>query len=630
MLEAVRKNKRISQVILAIIIVPFAFFGMDAYFSESPGGGEVASVGGSKITVVDFDRALREQQDRLREATGGQFDRALFESEAFRRSVLDGLINQRLLSMHAIDNRMVVTSEQLQETILSLPAFQEDGRFSLERYERALRAQGMSPAMFEASLAQDMRVQQIAQAVGETAFTGSAPVRRFIQAQLEEREIRDIPIPVERFIAEVRLEDGAALAFYEANPTRFERAPRLRAEYLVLDEAAVRAGLSIPDEQIEQFYAANQDQFGMPEERGARHILIQVGADATVAEVDQARERAEAIVAKLRADPTEFEALARTESQDPGSAAVGGDLGFFGRGMMVAPFEDAVFGQQIGEISDPVRTDFGFHIIEVTAINPDTIRPLAEVREEIVAELARQEVARQFGLLAEQFANTVYEQPDSLEPAADLMGLEIRTTDWIDRDSGSVGGFGDERLLNALFSADAREGRENIEAIEVERGTLVSARVVEYEDAQRLGFEEVSEIIEEQLRAREAGRLAREYGEALLARLNAGETPDEEWSTIRRVQRANPTLPGVAMQAVFGTAADALPAHVGVATPDGGYALYKVESVNRPELADDDPRLASTVGQYELLMAQKDFNAYLASLRDRYPVEIRAAALRSE
>lgn len=630
MFEAVRKNKRISQVILAIIIVPFAFFGMDAYFSEAPGGGEVATVGGSKITVVDFDRALREQQDRLREATGGQFDRALFESEAFRRSVLDGLINQRLLSMHAIDNRMVVTSQQLQETILSLPAFQEDGRFSLERYERALRAQGMSPAMFEASLAQDMRVQQIAQAVGETAFSGTAPVRRFVQAQLEEREIRDIPIPVERFIAETRLEEGAALAFYEANPARFERAPRLRAEYLVLDETAVRAGLSIPDEQIEQYYAANQDQFGMPEERRARHILIQVGADATVAEVDEARERAEAIVAKLRADPAGFEALARTESQDPGSAAVGGDLGFFGRGMMVSPFEDAVFAQQIGEISDPVRTDFGFHVIEVTAINPDTIRPLAEVREDIVAELARQEVARQYGLLAEQFANTVYEQPDSLQPAAELMGLEIRTTDWIDRDSGSVGGFRDERLLNALFSADAREGRENIEAIEVERGTLVSARVVEYEEAQRLEFDEVRESIEEQLRAQEAGRLAREYGEALLARLNAGETPDEEWSTIRRVQRANPTLPGVAMQAVFATAADALPAHVGVATPDGGYALYKVESVNRPELADDDPRLASTVDQYERLMAQKDFNAYLASLRDRYPVEIRAAALRSE
>lgn len=630
MFEAVRKNKRISQVILAIIIVPFAFFGMDAYFSEAPGGGEVATVGGSKITVVDFDRALREQQDRLREATGGQFDRALFESEAFRRSVLDGLINQRLLSMHAIDNRMVVTSQQLQETILSLPAFQEDGRFSLERYERALRAQGMSPAMFEASLAQDMRVQQIAQAVGETAFSGSAPVRRFVQAQLEEREIRDIPIPVERFIAEARLEEGAARAFYEANPARFERAPRLRAEYLVLDEAAVRAGLSIPDEQIEQYYAANQDQFGMPEERRARHILIQVGADATAAEVDQARERAAAIVAKLRTDPAEFEALARSESQDPGSAAVGGDLGFFGRGMMVAPFEEAVFGQQIGELSDPVRTDFGFHIIEVTAINADTIRPLAEVREDIVAELARQEVARQYGLLAEQFANTVYEQPDTLQPAADMMGLEIRTTDWIDRDSGSVGGFRDERLLNALFSAEAREARENIEAIEVERGTLVSARVVEYEGAQRLDFEEVRESIEEQLRAQEAGRLAREYGAALLVRLNAGETPDEEWSTIRRVQRGNPTLPDVAMQAVFATASDALPAHVGVAMPDGGYALYKVESINRPELADDDPRLASTVDQYERLMAQRDFNAYLASLRDRYPVEIRATALRSE
>lgn len=630
MFEAVRKNKRISQVILAIIIVPFAFFGMDAYFSEAPGGSEVATVGGSKITVVEFDRALREQQDRLRELAGGQFDRALFESEAFRRSVLNGLINQRLLLMHAADNRMVITSQQLQEMIASLPAFQEDGRFSLERYERALRAQGMSPAMFEASLAQDLRAQLIAQAVGETAFTGAVPVRRFVEAQLEEREIRDLAIPAERFLDEVTVAEDALRAFYDANPALFERAPRLRAEYLVFDEAAVRARLTIPEEQIQQFYAANQDQFGLPEERRARHILIQVAPDAGDDVVAEAQRRAEDLLAQLREDPTRFEGLARESSEDPGSAGVGGDLGFLGRGMMVEPFEAAVFGQQVGELSDLIRTDFGFHIIEVTAINPDTIRALDEVRDDIVTELGRQQIAREFGLLAEQFANTVYEQPDSLEPAAEMLGLEIATTDWIDRETGVIAGFRDERLLNALFSPDARETGENVEAVEVQRGTLISARVLEYQEAQRLPFEEVRAAIETRLKTEQAGVLARDYGEALLARINAGESPEEEWSTIRRIQRANPTLPGAAMGAVFAVSGSALPAHVGVALPDGSYALYRVESVNRPELEETDPRLVASIGQYERLMAEKDFNAYLGSLRNRYEVEIRASALRSE
>lgn len=630
MFEAVRKNKRISQVILAIIIVPFAFFGMDSYFSDAPGGGEVASVGGSKISVVEFDQALREQQDRLRDAMGDQFDRRLFESEAFRRSVLNSLINQRVLLMHATDSRMVVSQQHMQEAIASLPAFQEDGRFSLERYERVLRAQGMSPGMFEASLARDLRVQQIAQAVGDSAFTGSVPVRRFLEAQLEEREIRDLSIPAGRFIEDVALEEGAVRAYYDANAARFERPPRLRAEYLVFDRDGLLANLNITDEQVRQFYEANQDNFGMAEERRARHILIVTNPDATAEELDQARDKAQSILDALRENPSEFESLAKTESQDPGSAAVGGDLGFFGRGMMVGPFEDAAFSLDIGEISDLVRTDFGFHIIEVTGINPDTVRPLEEVRDEIVQELGNQEAVRQFGLLAEQFANTVYEQPDSLEPAADLLGLEVRTTEWIDRTTGSVGGFNDERLMNALFSVEARESGENIEAIEVERSTLVSARVIEYEDAQRLDFEEVRESIESQLRGEGASRLAREYGEALLAKLSAGEPFEYEWSTIRRVQRSSPTLPPTAMQAVFGAPSAQLPAHAGVELPDGGYALYRIEKVNRAQLDDDDSRLQAMVGQYERLMAEKDFNAYLGSLRARYPVEIGAAALRTE
>ena len=631
MFEAVRQNKRISQVILAIIIVPFAFFGMDAYFSGSPGGSEVAAVGDSKISVMEFDRALREQQDRLREATGGQFDRALFESEAFRRTVLNGLINQRVLLLHAEDNRMVVTTEQMQAFIASLPAFQgEDGRFSLERYEMLLRAQNMSPQMFEASLRQDLRVQQIVEAVGESAFAGTLPVRRFLEAQLEAREIRDLAIPAERFLGEVVVDAEAVRAFYEGNLERFERAPRLRAQYVVFDDNALLSRLQIGEAQVTAFYEANVDRFGLPEERRARHILIQVDGDAAEADVTAARERAEGVLDALREAPESFAELAAAESEDPGSASSGGDLGFFARGAMVAEFEDAVFGREVGDLGELVRSDFGFHIIEVTEIRPDSIQPLEAVREEIVAELGRQEASRQFAVLAEQFANTVYEQPDSLEPAAELLGLEIRETDWIERGNAVVGGFSNERLTSELFSAEARENGENIEAIEVERGTLLAARVLEYQEAQRLPFEEVSEQIERQLRVERASEIAREHGEALLVKLAAGEEPEIEWSTIRRIQRATPTLPQRAMQAVFAAPSAELPAHVGVPVADGGFALYRIESVDRAALDDDDPRLRAVADEYRTRVADKEFDAFLASLRDQYKVEIRATALRSD
>jgi peptidyl-prolyl cis-trans isomerase D len=629
MFELIRKNKRISQVILAIIILPFMFFGMDAYFGGAPGGGEVASVGGSKITAAEFDQALREQQDRLREAMGGQFDRELFESEAFRRSVLESLINQRVLALHALDSRIVVTQPEMQQVIASLPAFQEDGRFSLERYERLVRAQGMSPSMFEARLAQDLRVQQIATAVADSAFSGTVPARLFLLAQLEEREIREATLPVERFIDQVALDANAAQAFYDANPALFERAPRLRAEYVVFDEAALRRTLSFSEDQIRAYYEGNQDQFGQQEERRARHILIQVSAAAPDAEVAQARERASDILSALRSDPERFEELARTESQDPGSAARGGDLGFFGPGAMVESFEEAAFSLEVGEISDLVRSDFGFHIIEVTAITPATIRPLEEVRGEIVAQLGTQEATRQFAMLAEQFSNTVYEQPDSLQPVAEELGLDIRATDWITRDSGSVGRFRDQRLINALFAEEVRVGGENTPAIEVERGSLVSARVIEFEAAQRLPYDEVREGIEEQLRAEAAARMAREEGEAVLAGLARGEdTAELEWSTTRTLQRGAPTMPQAAMQAVFSASVAQLPTHVGAPMPDGSYALFRIDAINHPELADDDPRLQAMAQQYERLMGEKDFNAYIGALRDRYKVEIRAAALR--
>lgn len=627
MFEAVRNNKRIAQIILGILIIPFAFFGMDAYFSDSATGNDVAKVGGTSITAYDFDQALREQQDRLRANAGGQVDRALLESAELRRVVLDNLVNQRVLALYAADNRLVVTPEQLQATIAGVPAFQEDGRFSLQRYENLVRAQGMTLATFEARLAQDVRVQQIVAAVGDGGFVPDVSARRFLDAQLEERRLRELRFAADRLGAEAAVSEAEITAYYEANPGRFERPARLQAEYLVFDRAAVGARIEIADEAVRAFYDGNPQRFGVPEERQARHILLSLDSNAEQAEVDRVMAEAKAIVDTLRQDPARFAELAREKSQDPGSASRGGDLGFFGRGMMVGAFEDAVFALEKGRIGDPVRSEFGVHIIEVTDIKPSSVKPFEQVREEIVAELRAQEAGRRFAELAEQFANIVYEQPDSLAPAAEAVGLTLRTSDWISRDAGPEP-FNNERLRNAVFGDEAVQKGRNTEAIEIGNGALVAARVKSYEAARRLPLDEVRSRIVDELRREQGRKAALAQGEQMLAALAKGEQPAAaQWGEERVLQRSAPGLPAAAMQAVFSAPAEPLPAHVGVQLPEGDYVIYRIESVKRPEIAADDPRIAAVAAQYAQLLAGRDFGAFISDLRQRYKVEIKPSAL---
>jgi peptidyl-prolyl cis-trans isomerase D len=629
MFEAVRNNKRVAQVILAILIVPFAFFGMDAYFSDSSSANEAARVGSTSIGAYEFGEAVREQQDRLRNSAGGQADRALLESPELRRAVLENLINQRVLALYAAENRLVVTPQQLQDTIAGVPSFQEDGRFSLQRYETLVRAQGMTPAIFEARLAQDVRVQQIVAAVGDAGIVPKPSARRFLDAQLEERSFRELRFSAQRLAAGVPVSDEQITAYYEANPARFERPARLQAEYLVFDRAAVEKRIEVGDDAVRAFYDANPQRFGLAEERQARHILLALPAGAPQAEVDKVMAEAREIADRLRADPSRFAELAKEKSQDPGSASRGGDLGFFARGAMVGAFEDAVFTLDKGRIGEPVRSEFGVHIVEVTDLKPSSIKPFEAVREEVVAELRAQEAGRRFAELAEQFSNTVYEQPDSLEPAAQAVGLEVRRSDWISRDAAPAP-FNDERVLNVLFGDEAVNKGRNTEAVEIGNGTLVSARVKTFEAARRLPLEEVRARIVELLKLEQGRAKAAGEGEAMLAALRKGEQGAAQWGEVRKLQRGAPGLSAAAMRAVFTAPAEPLPAYVGVQDTDGDFVVYRIEGIERAQIGDDDPRVAAVAAQYNQLLGGRDFAGFLGELRQRYEVEINPTVLQTE
>jgi len=631
MFDAVRNNKRIVQIFLALITLPFVFWGVDSYFRSSGGMAEVASVGGSKITRQEFSQAMRDQQERLRTQLGADFNPAMMETPEARQAMLDSLITQRLLMLHATKAGLTASDAQLVEVIGSIPALQEDGKFSRRRYEQALRAQGLTQAGFEAKLRQDLTLQQMVQAISDTAVMSKGAASQAVAIQLEERQVSEAVIRSEQFAEQVKLAPGAAKEYYEKNRKQFEIPQQIRAEYIVLSREALADQTTVSPDEIKAYYEKNARNFATSEERRASHILIQSAADAPEAEQKAARAKIDSLLQQVKRKPADFARLAKENSQDPGSGPKGGDLGFFPRGAMVKPFEEAAFSLKENQISEVVRSDFGFHIIRLTGIKPAKVRTLEEARDSIASELKLQSAGKKFAEAAEAFSNMVYEQADSLKPAAEKFKLTIRESGFFDQSNPAAAGrlAGNEKLFAALFSDDALKNRRNTDAVEVAPNTLVAARVAEVRPAELRSFETVKGEIEKKLVTEETARLAQKDGEAKLGRLLKGETPALVWSQPQTVVRQ--PMRGLSpeiQRAIFKAPAGKLPTHIGLALPNGTYALYRITQVTSGAAkAEDDPRVKMQRAQLAQLAGAEDFNAYLAALRERYGVKVNQAAL---
>lgn len=630
--DAVRNNKRVVQVFLALITLPFAFWGIDSYVRDTGAGTDLASVGDSKITMQQFDQAWRVQQDRLRQAMGETFDAAALNTPKARLSVLNALVDQRLLLLEAAKGRLVAGDNALREVISKIPALQDDGQFSMARYQAALAAQGMSQPQFEAQLRQDLTLQQLVAAIGDTGIVGSAMTDEMLRIQSEERQVSELRFSPEQFAAQVKIDTAAVEKYYQENPKRFEIAEQAKADYVVLSLQALMDKLTVSDAEVSAWYESHKDRYQRAEERRASHILILVDANQ---DEEKAKAKADGIRRELQEAPGKFAELAKQYSQDPGSAEKGGDLGFFGRGMMVKPFEESVFKLQEGEISGVVRSEFGFHIIKLTATKAGAQRPLAEVRPELEDELKRQTASRQFAEAAEAFSNMVYEQPDSLQPVVEKFDLKMQHSGWLPRDPNpqalaTLGQLGNQKVLTALFSADSLKNKRNTEAIEVAPNVLLSARVAAYQAASSRPFAEVKAGIEAALKEQQAAALARQAGEARLAALQAGTESKADWGPVKSVSRLDgQQLPAAALQAIFRANVNNLPAYVGAEVAGGTYALYKIIKVGQPATVDKQRRDALQ-REYSTILGQEDFAAYLAGLRSRYKIDINKAALDSK
>jgi peptidyl-prolyl cis-trans isomerase D len=615
MFDLVQKYKRLIQVFLGLIALTFATWGIESYTRFRGATDGVATVDGQDISRREFDEEMRRQQDQLRQMFGGQFNAEVFDTPEARRTLLDGLVDQRVVSSAAIRGGLTATDETMREVIASIPVFQADGQFSRSAYENVLRAQNppMTPAQYEGRLRHDLALQQLRLAVAGAAIPSRTVADRLAAIEAQKREVSEARISPQTFLPQVKIDEAKLKEYYEANPAEFRRPERVRAEYVVLSAEQLARQEQVSEAELRKAYQERLAQMTEAEQRRASHILVKT------------REEADKISAELQKNPARFADLAKKQSQDPGSAEKGGDLGWFGRGMMVKPFEDAVFGMKQGETSGAVQSDFGFHVIRVTGVKAAKARSFEDARAELEAGLKKAGAAKRFNEAADNFTNMVYEQADSLKPVAERFKLPVQTTGWIVKSAAQeLGALDNPKLIAALFSPDAVQNKRNTDAIEVAPATLVAARVLEYQPAAQRSLDEVKQDLGETLRRREASTLAQKDGMAKLERLRKGDGAGLTWGAPRTVSRrdAKGLQPDLARQAV---AADVskLPAYVGVPSQDGGYVLLRISKVIEAEAAekaaDAGQRAAATLGTAQ-------YQAYVASLRGQASIELRSVS----
>lgn len=624
MLDQIRTfaQYKIVKFLFAIfLIIPFGLFGIDYYFRTPLGGDTVATVGDLRVSQQDFDTALRQQQETLAAQFGRNFDQSIMENPELRRSVLDRVINERLVSQGARRAGVSIDDKALADRIANEPAFQEDGKFSRERYEAIARAQGYSVVGLDELLRDEMRLSRYRDAIVRTAIVPRATLEGFIRLSEQSREVSMVAIGPEAFLAAVKPTEEQLKAYYDARAKEFAVPEQVRVEYVELSLDALAAKTPADPEEVKKFYEANKSRFVQREERRASHILLTVKPDATEAEKKAVEEKAKALADEVRRKPASFAEVAKKQSQDPGSAVQGGDLGFFARGAMVKPFEEAAFGAKKDEIVGPVKSDFGWHVIRVTDIRPEKGKSLAEATPEIEAELKKGIAARRYTEVAEGLTNIVYEQSTSLKPASDAFGLAVQQSGWIPRGGAAPGVLNNPKLLAEIFSDNAIKAKRNTAAIEVAPSVMVAARVVEHKAADQRPFDTVRAAIEQRFKREEAVKLAVADGEAKLKAVIEGKDAGLKWPAPLAVSRQKPGgLPPQVLDKVFRADAKQLPAVVGVATPIG-YSLVKVTKVIEVDKIDDDKRKA-LAEQLKQTLALAELESTLATLRGRVGVQV--------
>ena len=620
MLEKFRSyaQTKAAKIILALILVPFALFGIDSYLNQAGNNLSIAKVNGYKIALPEYNRAIENVRNRIM-SEGKKVDPAMFDSFEFKESVIDGLITKQLLNNDIKKSRFRITDQQLSQYIIGMPEFQKDGKFSQEIYDKVLQNNQLTPKKFEESIRNDLLIQQVRDGLQKLTFIPPNNLAETLKATSQQREISIAEFKTKEYMTKANIAEKDMQAFYDQNKSKFLAPEQVKAEFVVFSLANILPTINVTEDEIKSFYQANADKYQNQQQREASHILIAASKNAPPVEKAKAKAKAEDVLNQIRKNPKQFEELATKYSQDPESAKKGGDLGSFGRGMMVKPFDDAVFSMKVNEISNIVESDFGYHIIKLTKIigeggGFDAMRP------QIKAELIYQKGQEKFAALAEEFSNKVYEQSSSLDAVSKRFNLPIQKTDWISRNDSDKF-FKNEALMSALYSKESIKDHRNTEAIEVTPNNLISARVVDYKAQSTKPFADVRKNIEDYLKFESAKKMVASEGESALKSLTDASRKIE-WQPAILVDRKNTKgLSDAVVNHAYKMPTDKLPSYSGFIDGNNGYVIVKVNKVSFPNDSNEENKQAFASDYSEALSAEY-LSAYLKGLKAKASVSV--------
>ena len=639
MLHYVRERAQgwLAWAIVIMIIIPFALWGVHQYLGDS-GDDSVATVNGVKISQRTLQRTYLQQRQRLQQMFGDSFRPDMFPEKQMKQQVLQGLIDRQLLLGAAVESNMTIGNAQLAASIRSISAFHDaSGKFSQASYERLLRNQGMSVGGFEADFRRDLLTQQLEGGISGSDFVTDFEWQIYRRLAEQTRNVGYMILPLKKYADAVQVSDGEIKKYYDAHPDAFRTPEEVRLAYLDLSVDKMAANEQVSEKDIQKYYESNLDSFRVPEQRKVRHILISVPQKADAKTDTQAKQKAEKVLAELKQGAS-FAKLAEKYSDDPGSAKKGGELGFIDRGMMVKPFDEAVFSLKKGQISGLVKTRFGYHIIQVEDIRGGDVKPLDKVRAQVVKAIQHDRAEPKYENAIEQLSNLTFQNPDTLDIAAKQLGLSVEHTDYFSREHGT-GIASNPKVLKAAFSDDVLHQGYNSEAIDLGNGRTVVVRVDGHRDASIQPLAQVKEKVIELLKQEKAQSLASEAAQKIVERLQSGEAPDRvakdagvNWQVDKALSRHSSTLDPAVVNEAFTLAhpvAADKPTLAHVATANGGQAVVAVygvtDGVAKPKA--NDATAKGERGRLRQADSKAEYDAFLKGLRDRAEVKINDKAL---
>ncbi len=618
MLQTIRDRAQgiFAWIILILIIIPFALWGIQNYFDtgrEKP----IAVVGDREFFESDLIRVYENQYAKM-------LDQG-YSEEALKKMALDRLIDEEILLQTAMDKNMAVSEPQVAQFIRTLPFFQTDGRFDEEKYKRLLAGQGLSSSQFVAQVQRSLLLEQLRRGITASAFASGQEAERYYQLLQQRRQIGYLILPLPQ--QDIEIGEEEIRAYYESHKTRFQTPEQVSVQYVLISLDQIAKGIHPTEEEIRQYYEEQQQAFITPEKRHIRHILVAVPATAKAEEKQKALEKAQNIRQRLLKGE-DFSTLAKTLSDDPGSKNRGGDLGWVGKGVMEKNFEQVAFSLTKGEISEPVETPFGYHIIQVTEIKPEKIKPLEEVKAQIADSLRRQEAENRLYELSEKLAQHAYENPQSLEPVAEALGLKIQQISLFTRDQGE-GIAANPKLRETAFSEEVLAGN-NSDPIDLGDGSVVVIRVKEHLPAQVRPLDELKEAIIAILKQDKARQSLEAKAKTLLDKLEQGQSIEQlaktlglkrETAELSRTSREPRDIAAAVFKAPKPT--DGKPVNLAIPLPDGRQALIQVREVTEGDYATLEPEQRKNLKTaIERLYGNLTFREYMEQLRDQAKIKV--------